>query len=438
LDDEKEETMERRIKKSLTYVIFATILMISFLILQPVANAVEEVKIGAIFALSGSVAPIGRSVKQALDLAVKELNREGGIKSLGGAKVKMVYADSRGDAKIGLSEAERLILQDKVAAIVGAHQSSVTMTSTQVAEKYKVPYLATIAVSDQITARGFKYVFRANENATMAAKELLAFLDRMGKSTGKPIKTLGFLYENTEWGQNSAKAWHKYAKDYGFQVILDEPYPSTTTDITPVILKFKQQNPDAVVNASYISDIILIVKTMAEQKWVPKAFISGGGGELEPDFIKAVGNLADDNYTYLPFPPDILLSPNFAWAKPMAEEFKKDYGVEISGDAGEAYGIFWVLVDALQRAGSADRDKIRDALAKTNITEESAKGNLFHRRALLLPYKQIAFGPDGQNPHVRIPICQFQDKVIRTVYPPEIVAPGIKPVWPARPWDQRK
>ena len=418
--------------------ILAIVMIMSVLILQPVVYAAEEVKIGAIFALSGSVAPIGRSVKQALDLAVKELNREGGIKSLGGAKVKMVYADSRGDAKIGLSEAERLILQDKVAAIVGAHQSSVTMTSTQVAEKYKVPYLATIAVSDQITARGFKYVFRANENATMAAKEMLAFLDGMGKSTGKPIKTLGFLYENTEWGQNSAKAWHKFAKDYNFQVILDEPYPSTTTDITPVILKFKQQNPDAVVNASYISDIILIVKTMAEQKWEPKAFISGGGGELEPDFIKAVGNLADDNYTYLPFPPDILLSPKYAWAKPMAEEFKKDYGVEISGDAGEAYGIFWVLLDAIQRAGSTNRDKIRDALAKTNITEESAKTNVFHQRALLLPYKRIAFGPDGQNPYVRIPICQFQNKDIRTVYPAEMVAPGIKPVWPGRPADQRK
>jgi len=425
-------------KKSFLVLLIAASMLMCVWVFQPVAYAVDEIKIGAIFALSGSVAPIGQSVKQALELAVKEVNREGGIKSLGGAKIKLVFADSRGDAKIGLSEAERLILQDKVVAIVGAHQSSVTMTSTQVAEKYKVPYLATIAVSDQITARGFKYVFRANENATMAAKELLAFLDGMGKNTGKPIKTLGFLYENTEWGQNSAKAWHNYSKQYGFKVVLDEPYPSTTTDISPVILKFKKENPDAVVNASYISDMILIVKTMSEQKWMPKAFISGGGGELEPDFINAVGNLADDNFTYLPFPPDILLSQKFAWAKPMAEEFKKDYNVEISGNSGEAYGIFWILLDAIQRAGSTDGEKIREALAKTNITEESAKTNKMHLRALLLPYKRIAFGPDGQNPYVRIPICQFQNKDIRTVYPADIVAPGIKPVWPARPWDQRK
>ena len=125
-------------RKSFFVLFVAISMMMSVLVCQPVAYAVDEIKIGAIFALSGSVAPIGQSVKQALDLAVKEVNREGGIKSLGGAKIKLVFADSRGDAKIGLSEAERLILQDKVVAIVGAHQSSVTMTSTQVAEKYKV------------------------------------------------------------------------------------------------------------------------------------------------------------------------------------------------------------------------------------------------------------------------------------------------------------
>jgi branched-chain amino acid transport system substrate-binding protein len=101
--------------------ILAIVMIMSVLIFQPAVDAAEEIKIGAIFALSGSVAPIGRSVKQALDLAVKEVNREGGIKSLGGAKIKLIFADSRGDAKIGLSEAERLILQDKVTAIVGAH-----------------------------------------------------------------------------------------------------------------------------------------------------------------------------------------------------------------------------------------------------------------------------------------------------------------------------
>ena len=88
-------------KKSFIVLFVAASMMMSVLVFHPVADAVEEIKIGAIFALSGSVAPIGQSVKQALDLAVKEVNREGGIKSLRGAKIKLIFADSRGDAKIG-------------------------------------------------------------------------------------------------------------------------------------------------------------------------------------------------------------------------------------------------------------------------------------------------------------------------------------------------
>ena len=401
----------------------------------PAAYGAEEITIGAIFPLSGSVAPIGRTVKQGLDMAAMEVNREGGIKSLGGATVKLVYADSRGDPKIGLSEAERLIVKDKVSAILGAYQSSVTLTSTQVAERYRVPYVTVIAVADSITQREFKYVFRTNETADMTGKLMLGFLSDMSKMTGKPLKTLGFLYENTEWGQSSAKSWHKYSKDYGFEVILDEPYPTGTTDITPVILKFKQRNPDAVVNVSYISDIILIVKTMAESRWAPKAFISGGGGEIEPEFIPAVGDVAEYNYSVLPWAPDLLLVQ--PWAQKMAEEFKSKNNVDLSCNSAEGYAIFNVLIDAIERAGSKDREKIRDAVAQTNITKEGAATNIAWQRALLLPYKQIAFGPDGQNPYVRIPICQFQKNQLRVVFPPDVVPPGIEPVWPAPSWDER-
>ncbi len=423
-------------KKFLLYVLVGAFVIITGLWSCPYAYAAEEIAIGAIFPLSGSVAPIGRTVRQGLDMAAMEVNREGGIKSLGGAKVKLVYADSRGDPKIGLSEAERLIVKDKVSAILGAYQSSVTLTSTQVAERHRVPYVTVIAVADSITERGFKYVFRTNETADMTGKLMLGFLSDMSKMTGKPVKTLGFLYENTEWGQSSAKSWHKYSKEYGFEVILDEPYPTGTTDITPVIIKFKQKNPDAVVNVSYISDIILIVKTMAENRWAPKAFISGGGGEIEPEFIPAAGDLAEYNYSVLPWAPDLLLVQ--PWAEKMAEEFKNKSNVELSCNSAEAYAIFNVLMDAIERAGSKDRERIREALVKTNITQEGAETNMAWRRALLLPYKRIAFGSDGQNPHVRIPICQFQKRELRIIFPSDIVPPGIKPVWPAPSWDERQ
>jgi len=283
--------------------------------------AVEEVKIGVILPLSGPVAPIGETVRQGLDYGAAQVNEEGGIKSLGGAKIKLVYADSTGDPKVGMSEAERLIVEEDVVALMGAYQSSVTLTSTQVAERYRVPYVTVIAVSDAITERGFKYVFRVNETAGMTAEVIFKFMSEMGKATGEPVKTLGFLYENTEWGQSSSKAWHKEAKEYGYKIVLDEPYPHGATDLSPVILKFKNTNPDAVVNVSYLSDMILIWKTMAAKKWRPKVFISGGGGELDPDFIPAVGNLSEYQFTVVPWPPDMIeLEP---WIRGMADEFEE-------------------------------------------------------------------------------------------------------------------
>lgn len=399
------------------------------------ALAADDVTIGILLPLSGPVAPIGSTAKMGYEMAAMEINNEGGISSLDGAKIKLVYADTRGDAKIGLSEAERLIVRDKVKALSGAYQSGVTLTSTQVAERYQVPYVTAVSVADSITERGFKYVFRPNETAGMTAMEIFRFLSSMGRATGTQIKTLGFLYENTEWGQSSAKAWHEYAEKFGMQVILDEPYPSSTTDITPVILKFKKKNPDAIVNVSYLSDIILIVKTMAENKYAPKAFISGGGGEIEPDFIEAVGNLADYNLTVLPWASDLLLVQ--PWAKKMAEAFKEKFGVELSCVSSETYATLNVLVAAIEAAGSTDKNKIRDALSNMEITVEGAEQNKYWRRSLLFPYKKIAFDENGQNKYVRVPICQFQDKQLRIIYPDDIVPPGVVPVWPAPPWSER-
>ena len=144
------------------------------------------------------------------------------------------------------------------------------------------------------------------KRADWTGRDMIGFLDKMGKKTGKPVKTLGLLYENTEYGQSCAKSWKKYAKDFGLDVVLDEAYPHGSADMTPAILKFKKVNPDAVVSASYLADEILIIKTLAETKWRPKAIISAGGGEIQPEFFASVGDLAEYHYSILPYAEDML------------------------------------------------------------------------------------------------------------------------------------
>jgi branched-chain amino acid transport system substrate-binding protein len=119
----------------------------------------KEVLIGTIHPLSGGLAQAGNGLKTGVVLAAEEINRAGGIKSLGGAKLKLIHADSGGKPEIGVSEAERLI-KEGVVATFGCYQSSVTFAVTQIHEKYKTPFLITLAISEKILQRGFKYTFR--------------------------------------------------------------------------------------------------------------------------------------------------------------------------------------------------------------------------------------------------------------------------------------
>ena len=256
---------------------------------------------------------------------------------------------------------------------------------------------------------------------------MIGFLDKMGKKTGKPVKTLGLLYENTEYGQSCAKSWRKYAKDFGLDVVLDEAYPHGSADMTPAILKFKKVNPDAVVSASYLADEILIIKTLAETKWRPKAIISAGGGEIQPEFFASVGDLAEYHYSILPYAEDMLETK--PWAKKIAADFKKEYGVDLSCNATNPYATMYVMKDALERAGSPDREKIREAFTMTNLTT----GNAF-----ILPFKKVSFGPDGQNPDAPLIVCQIQKRNLRIVYPDHAVVPGVKAVWPIPTWAEEE
>ncbi len=150
--------------------------------------------------LTGPTAKFGQAQKNALTMAADDVNGAGGIKSLGGAKIKLVFGDTRGEADIGVTETERLITREKVHALIGAFQSGVGFPSSAVAERHQVPWL-TFGTFDKITERGFKYVFRAHANDTMKARTLIEGLVALSKRAGG-IKSAVIMAENTEWGKS--------------------------------------------------------------------------------------------------------------------------------------------------------------------------------------------------------------------------------------------
>ena len=388
------------------------------------AQAADPVKIGYLIPLSGSAAAsIGRDMSRATQLAVKHINESGGIKSLGGAKLDLLQVDSRGDPKVAITEAERLITVEKVPVLLGAFQSGVTFPATTVAEKYRVPWVVDLAAMAGITERGFKYVFRATQVPASANAESMAdFVEYAGKATGKPAKSVAMVYENTDWGQDMANTLRRKFKEQGVEVVLDEAYPPNTPDLRPLVLKIKSRKPDVVTVTSYAADAIQLHKLLVQMKVEAMAYIGSAAGQIDSGFIPAVGKEATHNV----FTTNGWAGYDSAVTTPFAKRFWDEFVATWKVDPNElsvsAYGAVWVIKDALERAGKADPESIRNALATTRI-----EGTDLNR---LLGY-DIVIDEKGQNTKKRFVMQQISDGNYRTIWPENVAVKDYKFVWPA-------
>jgi branched-chain amino acid transport system substrate-binding protein len=392
----------------------------------------KTIRIGALYPLSGPIASTGLDCRRGVELAVEIINgkydldlplaKEEGIPNLGGAKLEVVFADSKGEPKNGLAETERLITQENVVAMIGAYQSSVTKTASQATERLKIPYVCSDASSPTLTQRGFKYFFRASPNDASFAKDQIQFLKDM-KAKGKKIETIAILNENTEFGSNVAKEVKSAAEAGGFKVVKEISYTNNATDVSSEVGNLIQAKPDVLIHASYITDAILFTKTFKEMKFQP-TFMLGFAGYIEPAYVPGVGSEGNDIVVRSTFALD--LGKKKPLITKVAELFKKKYGVEMSENAARSFTAPFVLADALNRAKSTDSDKLLKAIQETNIP-----GN-----QVLYPWPGITFNPQtGQNDKATGILVQIQKGNYVTVWPFDSAAAEVQ--WPLRPWGSK-
>ncbi|EKO39657.1 MAG: ABC-type branched-chain amino acid transport system, periplasmic component [Solidesulfovibrio magneticus str. Maddingley MBC34] len=388
----------------------------------PALAADKTVKIGNVEPLSGPSASVGVQGKQAREMAIEEINAAGGIKSLGGAKLELVYADSKSDPTVGVTETERLINTEKVNLLTGCWNSAVTYPATQVAERYGIPFVVPVAVRDTITERGFKNVFRIAAKDSWWVRDQFRFLKDMQDETGVKLQRIAFVFENGDWGTGFAEKWRELAKKDGYEIVLDEPYPSTATDLTPVVTKLKAAKPDVVMLVSNAADAILLTNTMAEMQVKPKVVLASGGGHADPKFLENTDTNALGIFDEVEWNTDV----NKPAAKPANEKFKKKYGYDLTGESVDAYVAMYVIADALERAASTDPAKIREALAATNLTTGPG---------MIVSYDGVQFDETGQNKNAGIVIVQVANvdgKPERvTVWPKTARRAGYVPAFPA-------
>lgn len=362
----------------------------------------KEILIGHIHPLSGFLGFDGQELKKGLMLAVREINDAGGIKSLGGAKLKLLDADSEGKPPLAVSAVERLHREGAV-AIMGCYQSSVTLVASQQAEKLRVPFVVSVAVADEVTGRGFKYTFRTQPSAEQMASQTVKFISEIAKAKGETVKTIAYLHDDTAFGTSLAGHVIKYAPQYGMEVIANVPYSPKAADVSTEVGKIKAAAADIVMDTGYFGDGVRVLRTMRNMKVKAKGIIGCGNGAFShPKFVGELGDITeyimDGNYR---------ANPLSALTKKAFAHYKEVYGAEMGPSTVFAYQPVYVLADALERAKSTDREAIREALAKTNITEH------------ILPQGPIAFGPDGQNINAQAAMMQIIGGKTVVVWPGE-------------------
>ena len=384
------------------------------------ARAADDIRIGMLSPMTGPTAKFGQSQKNALTIAVEEVNGAGGIKALGGAHITLVIGDSRGDGDTGATEVERLITKEKVVAVIGAFQSGVSMPASAVAERYQVPYV-NFGTADALTARGFKYFFRAHPNDKIKAKALADAVAYFSDQGGTKLKNAVILAENTDWGKSVSVHQKEGLEANGTKVEMIENYPFASPDLTSMILKAKGFKPELVVMDSYLGDALLIARTMSEQDLRPVAYATGGAGAVQPDFLAGAGPLAEGVISAVAW--DAAIGKAVPWIAELNAKHVARFGVPFTEDSASYYQAFYVVVDALERLKELSPKTLRDAIAATKITDPN-------NRAMINPSSEISFEETGEPTHANAYVVQWQKSKLVLLYPPAFADKADKPIWP--------
>lgn len=393
-------------------------------------TAPRKITIASIWPKSGALARMGTVCDQATRVAADVLNAAGGIRSLGGAKIEIISGDAKSDPKVGAEEAERIITNYKPTAITGCYMSAITLEVSAVADRLGVPQV-TSSISNKITGRGLTHIFQTSPLATQFGEMQIESLVKLGELYGWKPKKIAIVYENTAYGTDTARGLRETAKKYGLEVVLDLAYPHGITDATDIVAKIKESGAEVVTPVSYLTDAILIVRTMKEMG--VNAIIDGGGaGYLLPDFIEGTGEASEgvisvsawEHYMAVPGWVDGSLEINKLYLKAYPSE---PYIME---HAGEAFGDLFVLADAIDRAGSADPEKVRDALTETDLNASDETNP--YRFGAVKPSGRVKFNKNGWNETAHPVMMQIQNGRMVCIYPPENKRPDVEPRWP--PW----
>jgi branched-chain amino acid transport system substrate-binding protein len=360
------------------------------------ANAI---KIGVLHPVTGFLAYSGNLSRLGAQMAIDDINKAGGIKSLGGAQLQAVLGDAQSKPEVGAAEVEKMNEQG-VSAIVGAYASAICLATTQAAAKHSIPHVVDVGVADQIVERGLTNTFRFAPGYKVCADTAMNQLVLLNNLAGKPAKSVLIVHEESLFGTGTANLLARELPQLGFEVKEVIKHANPTRDFNNVVLRIKAANPDVVIPADYYNEYALLVRTMKQQNVVPKAIYSVLGGaassyKFVKEFADAANGVLDVNHWFNP-------KDKRAWDLKRRVDAMKDqfYTYEVYLN----YEAVQLLADAIERAKSTKREDIIAALA----------GSTWDKH--FMPYGPTKF-VNGQNQGARPLMMQMLKGDIKVVLP---------------------
>ncbi|MFH5926167.1 ABC transporter substrate-binding protein [Roseomonas xinghualingensis] len=369
------------------------------------APAAAEWRVGAIYPLTGSAGLLGDESFRGLEMAVEERNAAGGLLS---RPIRLLRADAPDEAA-AVAETRRLMGQERAAFLFGSYSSPVSFAATQLSDAQGIPFFELCAIADGIMERGFRNVFRtcpqASDFARVAARAVAEVLPPLLELPRSALR-VGLLHEDGLYGNSLAELQVARLREANIQVAERIGYPARSADLTPAVQRLREASVNVLLHAANQNDVILLFRNLREAGWRPRMIIGSGAGYSLSDTARSVGPSMDGvmDIGFTQFAISDRIAPGNA---AFAEAYKRRYGSDPRCGLSLAnhFGAH-VAFDAIQRAGSAEKEKLRAAMLATDLAKGATPTGW-----------GAAFDERGQNTRACPWLMQWQDGRLVTIHP---------------------
>lgn len=368
---------------------------------------VPDIVIGNPNALTGFLGEDGQRGSWGLHLAADAVNRQGGIRSLGGARLKVITADTTSDNPTqGASIARRMIDADHAVMLNGCEASAVTLAAQVEAEKSQVP-LITGSYSDALVQRGMKYTFKTSVKASLLTNASLDATVSMMKAAGKPVRGLAICTASTAVDAVISKSLPIEAKRIGLPVVAQVSYQSGLSDPSVVVVPIRQKRPDLIVLSGGLQDCVLIMQSL-RGLGIDTPVLTGGGLANDSGGT-ALGKGVADVFMNVHWNWDLKTPHNGELLAAYRKAYPKEPASPNNEQLGLGYAAGMVIARALEKAASREGPKIREALLSTTFDN------------VVQPPGKIAFDDTGYNKFAEGIVVEWMNpKQTRTVWPKDL------------------